>query len=333
MPQSKSTPKSGKKNGKKSGKKRGRKPKKIENIIPVQPNLDSHVLHIPLTTQDLKHIISDNKLNYDPHVPIEPKPYDPDNNFVKIKNNTSSISPVLENYIIIQDSKEMNTDPNTYHEKSDLIKKLDSYIDDNDKYIKKNLKTILFEFIDGNNRNKWPLSVKINCLWCCHTFRNIPIGIPEKYVKNKFYVYGNFCSFNCAAAHIFDSNTASIEKWEKYSLLNLLFKNLLNDDNLPKITLAPPKETLKIFGGFYIIEEFRAATSIERRTFNIVNPPMISIVPKIEENIMNYSLKEEDSFIPLNKELIKRAGASLKLKRKNSSRKNTLKNYMNLKIL
>ena len=98
-----------------------------------------------------------------------------------------------------------------------------------------------------------------------------------------------------------------------------------------KIQLAPPRETLKIFGGFYNISEFRKASNKGGKTYNIINPPMISIVPKIEENIINYKLRDTDSFIPLNKELVRKAGDSLKIKRQ-KARTNTLKKYMNLQI-
>ena len=44
--------------------------------------------------------------------------------------------------------------------------------------------------------------------------------------------------------------------FEKYSLLNLMYKKLYIR-NFIKINLAPPRETLKMFGGYLSIEEFR----------------------------------------------------------------------------
>ena len=32
------------------------------------------------------------------------------------------------------------------------------------------------------------------CWWCYHKFDTIPIGITEKMIKNRFYIYGNFPS-------------------------------------------------------------------------------------------------------------------------------------------
>ena len=307
-------------------KKRGRKPKNIDTVktVPKLNKKKSHILHIPLDENDLKvEQFADNKVNNDD----EPSPYCPDSNFSEYTEKVNSDPDISENnmnFMIIQESDEKISDPHN------------NYTLSQDKYIKKNLKLLMPEFVESNSRNSWPLTVKIDCLWCCHPFKNIPIGFPQKYINKSFYVTGNFCSFNCAASYIFNSLEVPSRKWEMFSLLNLMKKQLLEIEHYcDKIKLAPPRESLIKFGGFYNIEEFRKASDIDNKTFNIINPPMISVIPKIEENIMNYSLKNDESFIPLNKELIQRAGKSLKLKRKekSSKKKNTLKNYMNLKIV
>ena len=151
--------------------------------------------------------------------------------------------------------------------------------------MKKNMIKIMYEFIDSNNKNNWPESTNIHCWWCAHQFKNMPCAIPKYYINNKFYLYGCFCSFNCAASNIIYSGDNS--KWEEMSLLNLLYKKIYpSNDNMKKIKLAPPKECLKMFGGTMDIEEFRSNfnNNIE---LNIIKPPMISIIPTIEENIIN----------------------------------------------
>ena len=94
----------------------------------------------------------------------------------------------------------------------------------------------MYEFIDGNHKNKWPEKVNINCSWCCHKFDTVPCAIPVKYIGGKFYLKDNFCSFNCAAAMIFDQKEDNM--WEQYSLLNLLYKKMHNK-NYVKIKIAP----------------------------------------------------------------------------------------------
>ena len=292
---------SSKMTSKKPTKKRGRKPsKKVIKDVTYVKNPENSILHLPLNQEEIDIVLNKNKAK-------QPEPYEPNNTFKEI-DEVEQLESKKDSYIIIQEPDDDNT------------------LNDS-KYIKKKLKDILYEFIDGNSRNSWPLSVNIKCMWCCHNFKNIPVAVPHQYINKKFHVQGNFCSFNCAASYIFNSNIVPSEKWERYSLLNLLKKNLT--DNNEKITLAPPRETLKEFGGFYTIDEFRNLN--KDRTFTMINPPMISIVPKIEENTYNYKLRNDDSFIPLNKELLKKAGDSLKIRRQRKN-KNTLKKYMNLQI-
>ena len=117
----------------------------------------------------------------------------------------------------------------------------------------KRLINIQYRFLDSK-QSVWPKNTNIYCRWCCHPFQDIPCAIPERYINNVFYVYGNFCSFNCAASFIFDKGDDKI--WEKYSLLNLLYKNL-SESEYTKIKLAPPRETLQIFGGHLSISKIQ----------------------------------------------------------------------------
>ena len=185
-----------------------------------------------------------------------------------------------------------------------------------------------YEFIDSNNREEWPKSTNIYCMWCCHPFDMMPCAIPEKYVKGKYYLSGCFCSFNCAAAYNF--NEKSYNTWERYSLLNHLYKELYNTYFI-KIKLAPPKKTLKIFGGFFTIEEFRK-NFLTNNVYSVITPPMISLVPRIEENIFEYTDKSP-AFIPLDENMVHDATLKLKRDKPLTNPKMTLESYMDLKIL
>ena len=139
---------------------------------------------------------------------------------------------------------------------------------------------ILKQFKESN-KTKWPKRTSIYCWWCCHPFNNPPCAIPHKIVDNKYHVYGVFCSPECAAAYNF--NESHVKIYERYSLLNLLYKNIYDEPNL-KIKLAHDRRTLKIFGGSLNIQEFRKLNSINEKEFKIINPPMISIIPQQEYN-------------------------------------------------
>ena len=176
-----------------------------------------------------------------------------------------------------------------------------------------NINTIQYEFLNANKTKIWPTSIMTSCFWCCHNFKTIPISLPEYYINDKFYLYGTFCSYNCAASYNFsrlDSRT-----WERYSLLNLLYKKL-NNSLFSKIKLAPSKEILKKFGGYMDIEEYRKHLLIQDKKIDMLMLPIISIIPKTEE-ILNYGSYNTklNKYIPINNTQINDANKSLKLKK------------------
>lgn len=228
------------------------------------------------------------------------------------------------------------------------------------------IKTML-EFADANKREKWPENTSIHCKWCCHSFSGIPISIPKKYINNIFYVFDCYCSFSCAASHLFfRGDITESDKLKYYNLLHLLKQKILKNTNLEKIKLAPPQNVLKIFGGHLSVEEFRNITKercSDYKIYDIVEPYIISLLPAIEETIYNdpsnkniynnhltrtyndMKFVEPDNtkklkswnntdFIPVDKERMNRAVNNIRVKRKTPllNKKKTLLNYMNLTV-
>ena len=142
---------------------------------------------------------------------------------------------------------------------------------------------------------------------------------------------GNFCSPECAAAYNFD-NFDGEEVWERYSLLNFLYKKMYNTNNL-KIKLAGPRETLKIFGGNLTIKEFRSHISNSDKSFKLIVPPMVSMIPHQE-----YSFTDKGDSYGLHKKYEQSKAQNVKeeqelrLKRSKPfvSAKNTLEKCMKL---
>ena len=136
--------------------------------------------------------------------------------------------------------------------------------------------------------NCWRESTDSHCWWCSHSFETVPVGLPNKYCpkQKKFYLYGCFCSFNCA--HSYNLDIKDYKVWERYALLNyikkIIYKNTNNTDNLIKpIISAPPKEVLKVYGGELSIEEYRnSSISIPKEYYHLL-PPMIPIFSVVEE--------------------------------------------------
>ena len=195
--------------------------------------------------------------------------------------------------------------------------------------LKKNLKHIMYEFVNSNSANTWPESTNTCCWWCCHPFEGMPCALPEVYRRDKFYVCGVYCSFNCAASYNFSKNDGD-DMWMRYSLLNLMYKKMYGT-KFVKIGLAPPREVLKMFGGYMCIEEFRETSLRMDKTFQVIKPPMVAIIPKIEENILNRGIRTGHT----NEHILNKTQNSLKLKRTKPvmNPNSTLQSFMNIKIV
>lgn len=290
-------------------KKRGRKPKeKIYTIKDVNKAYfddnknETLILHLPIKKADVNN--------------EEPKPMINDNlHFFDFDDNEKN------------ELNEINN--NADNIKINLININDKEEDKNTKLEHHKVNNVLYEFISSNIDKEWPVKTSTYCWWCCHPFDNTPCALPENYVKNKFYVYGCFCSFNCATSYNFSINDN--EMWERYSLLNLLYSKIYNTKFI-KINMSPPRETLRIFGGYMSIEEFRENSIKNDKNYRVVKPPLISIIPKIEET--NYNInRNKITYIPLNKELVEKAENTMKLKREKPivNPNYTLQTFMDLK--
>ena len=191
------------------------------------------------------------------------------------------------------------------------------------------------QFQQHNQEKTWPSSTNIHCFWCCHHFDNLtPCTLPVQKKESHYIVFGCFCSPECAAAYNFHEGDDTQEIWNRYSLLNLLYKNVYACKNL-KIKLAPPRSVLKMFGGTLTIKEFREYNINYGRKISVNMPPMLSITQQIEETNTDNKNEYKKKFIPLDDVRVKNADINLRLKRKTpvSVSQNTLENCMSLKYI
>ena len=311
-------------------KKRGRKPNSLINtdnkIIQENKSLKDNVLHLKINSEELNSNCITDIYNYNPEI-NNPKPYEPnDQIFKSLSLNLNHIEhkkpteEIYENKSLINNIK-MND-----------IDNIDKEIINN-KYKKVNLKknkikSLMVYYNEYNKRKEWPKTSDLKCFWCCHNFDKIPCAIPVKYHNNNFYVFGNFCSKECASAYNFEMNDTNI--WERYSLLNHLYSILTENKDL-KIKLAPSRLCLSIFGGNLSIEEFRKCNEDYSLNYKVVFPPMVSIIPSMEEIKRDVLKNNKSTYIPIDKDRILRVNNDLRLKRKNPiTNRNTLENCMKL---
>lgn len=353
-------------------KKRGRKPLDSNKNIEINKNVnlteENVILHLPIKTDEINTINSESLMKYNPKITI-PSPFSEDLNFQEVNYTNSNNNQEIANNININTNINTNLlNPNKFSEqdinKNNILNNNTNIITDTEKeilnaekpklvieekenndviekfenitnkynnvslYEKNKVLPILLEYSETNKNKEWPTSVSSCCFWCCEPFDCVPVGIPIKKLNNTFYMYGNFCSPECAAAYIFNEKKFMNDCWEKYSMLNLIYGN-----NQP-IKMAPSKICLKKFGGRLTITEFRNICTRLNKSYKVLLPPMVSVLPMIEEININDDSNNIDMFL-LNKEQINKANEEYRLRRNKPlpDSKNTLESCMNLKVL
>jgi hypothetical protein len=158
----------------------------------------------------------------------------------------------------------------------------------------------------------WPESTAALCHWCCHAFDERPYGIPVARVADKFKVIGNFCSLECASAHNFDTSKGSEMGKERNVFINEL--SMMMGDGCEKITPAPPRCVLKLFGGDMNIDKFRNMNS----KIKLLYPPRMIVENQFVEEIDTHVIQKGARYVPIDDDKLKRFKDSpeMKLKRK-----------------
>jgi len=174
-------------------------------------------------------------------------------------------------------------------------------------------------------------SCKLSCWWCCHEILGVcDYRLPIRKHNLKFQSAGRFCSPECLVAYNFESGHRYGDVHRQYMWINFIYIGRRIDGMTVPIQSAPPRETLKIFGGSYTIEEFRNRSTNYNVTINASLQPLVPISGFTDEIVVEY--KRSKAFVPLEKERVERATSELKLKRKKMKKgEKTLDDFMNLK--
>lgn len=188
---------------------------------------------------------------------------------------------------------------------------------------------VLVEFEKKCLVGEWPSTTSVHCYWCCHGFNGAPVGIPVKFVHDKFHVFGCFCSLECAASYNFAHTGSVDESLERHALLNTMAWRM--GYTRGAVRQAPDRLTLRMFGGPLSIEDFRASCASSR--FTLVHfPPMQCVTQQLEE-VYDGDMRSAYRFIPLDNERVTKYQEKLKLRRSKplASFNNTLDQTMSLK--
>ena len=119
--------------------------------------------------------------------------------------------------------------------------------------------------------------VSCACFWCTYPFSTVAVHIPKHRTQMEIEAYGNFCSPQCAAAHLFaDRSIDESDRMERYHLLNSLYST-----NGHSIRPAPsPHYTLKKFQGAYSIGEYRNLFELQQNVL-VIERPLTVLKPDI----------------------------------------------------
>jgi hypothetical protein len=291
-------------------KKRGRKPK--GKIINYDNNIDTNisekictniVTNLPIKLID----ILDNNINNNEII-------DESEN-IFIKNNDEMMSTTVDLFICNSPIKEKEKEKekekkynckcdeyvNKIKELNNIIENMTNKLNKNEMQIKErkvHYMNINFVKLNGTDY-EFQEKTDVHCWWCCHSFDTMPCLLPEKYYDNKYYVFGCFCSYNCALAYNIDIDDYKTN--ERTTLLNYLYYEIYKLDT--KLEIALPRTSLKIFGGPLTIEEYRKILITNNKEYKFIMPPMVCIIPLIEEDYKNtlYSKTKINSNIDINK--------------------------------
>lgn len=299
-------------------KKRGRKPKEKPEQIKIK-NMDEYannymILHIPF----YESINEINECNFETN-----NYFDKNSTYVMDFNNNDNRNSELQKYNdIIFNTNTVNSN-NTNSQYIDLL----DYMNNCKKNSQEELSNNSFNSYNRSSRNLYEVQSFFNddcetisscneyqnenskesnfpycCYWDSEPFNTVPIGLPYKRIiyqcnksnikRNKYIVYGYFCSFGCMASYNFSLKDLQVN--DRYLLINSMYKDIYGREDI--IKFAPPKEMLMKYGGCYGINEFRKVSNSEIiRNYQLIIPPMLSMKCQIEEFYGN--LNKKNSFV------------------------------------
>lgn len=275
-------------------KKRGRKPKggKVVLYQPSEESLADQkvniVLHLKCNSEDLESSINNEASKVE--------------HFKFSEAKTNDLNYMVYNTKIETTEEEENT----------------SMPSDNMKTIWKKLEKLSNNLHIDNICDK-----KSACFHCSYDFDNIPIYIPKYELNKTYYVYGCFCSPECACAYLMNEKSIdTTTRFERYQLLNFLYCKIY--DYSKNIKPAPcPYYMLDKYYGSLTIQEYRKLLKNERLLL-IVDKPLIRALPELHDETDDYLLNYQGIPSSSNKYMLQRHN-------KNQSKNEILNEQFNLK--
>ena len=223
------------------------------------------IVHLPFNSSDINFTDS-STLRYDPQPPQQPVPYEDDSSNVYFQVEGAS-----------QDVPVVEATPVPIKKETKIPEKVEPYH-----------RTVVLGCYASSPGKTFPIpkTTEIHCYWCSHSFENEPCFLPVKEESGIYYIYGNFCTPQCALASLLNEHLDSHVRWERMALLHRMYRP--KDSAGGRLYPAPPRESLVEFGGIYTYEEFRQHITNASIRIDLHKPPLVSILGVLDTKPIDF---------------------------------------------
>jgi hypothetical protein len=289
----------------------------------------SLIAHLHIHSNEVQ--FSDTAIHYDPNPPKQPEPYDSSDADFFITNRApfEIEAPVVTAAAATNLGKPVPiADPlgNPHH-----LAKAETQDEDSKSLQPFYRCNLMVVYRDTHKTNVLPDTVDIACFWCTEQFKNQPCIIPEREEGGTYKIYGNFCCPECAVSFLLSETLDPHVRWERMALLYRFYSEWYTDRIFP----APPRESLKKFGGPMSIEQFRNTIHMKAVRVDIQMPPVVSILGTMDTKPIDfYDTNIRNTPNGIIHERISRAEEGLRLRRNKplKDRESTLDACMKISI-
>jgi len=280
------------------------------------------IAHLPFRSTEIQ--FQDGPLTYDPRPPGVPEPYEEDdlytsnaelleNASINVNAKDTLLSQAANEASEVQEVKEVKEQPKA-QEEIKVFRTMD----------------VMLEYRVANETKTLPESVEAACFWCAGCFEGRPVVIPSLEEYGAYKVYGNFCTLSCALSSLLNEQVDPQVRWERQALLHRMYSQS------ESIHPAPPRESLRFFGGTLSYEQYRGIIEKKKIRIDTNLPPVISILATLDTKPIDFyetSLRNT-SAAGAGIDVVKTLEPGLRLKRSKplKDKESTLDAVMNLSV-
>lgn len=281
------------------------------------------IAHFPFRSTEVQ--FNDGPLVYDPRPPGVPQPYDAFADDLYMSNSELLAS--------LDDQKVLDKDifPPAISESVNNEQPVTTPILEVDPPLKAfRTMDVMIEYHESNQIQKLPQNTSAACFWCAGGFEGRPVVLPTQEESGVYTVYGNFCTLSCSLSYLLNEHVDPQVRWERQALLHRMYSQISS------IHPAPPRESLKFFGGVLSHQQYRDVIEKKQLRIDAHLPPVISILATLDTKPIDFyetSLRNTTA-AGAGIDIVKPMESGLRLKRSKplKDKESTLDAVMNLHV-